>query len=253
VRLARALRRGGEYLASVAAARMVALEAGRRLSISAAVDFVYEFGLPGFDVTLEPIQVRSELLRFAEIVGRGDGRPPRAILEIGTARGGTLFLLASVAADDALILSVDLPSGPFGGGYSSRRARIYKSFARDGQTIRLHRADSHDPSMIELVRVDLRERSLDLLLIDGDHGREGVLSDLRMYSPFVRQGGLIALHDIVSGDSGKVGGVPDVWAELRMSHEVEEIVEDWEQGGYGIGVVRKDTPAGEPLGREPSL
>ena len=48
-------------------------------------------------------------------------RKPRFLLEIGTARGGTLFLFTRVSSSDALIISVDLPGGLFGGGYPELR------------------------------------------------------------------------------------------------------------------------------------
>ena len=55
----------------------------------------------------------------------------------------------------------------------------------------------------------------------------------------MKSGGIIALHDIVPGPPEKVGGVPEFWAELTADGvSNEEIVEDWGQGGYGIGVVR---------------
>lgn len=37
---------------------------------------------------------------------------------------------------------------------------------------------------------------MDFLFIDGDHAYEGVKADFEMYSPLVRKGGLVALHDI---------------------------------------------------------
>jgi hypothetical protein len=58
-----------------------------------------------------------------------------------------------------------------------------------------------------------------------------------MYGPLVRPGGLIAIHDIVPGSEDKVGGVPAFWELLREACETREFVEDWGQGGFGIGVV----------------
>src|SRR5262249_24071366 len=91
-----------------------------------------------------PDQVRSELdglLRLMVAQGR-----PRRILEIGTHNGGTLLGWSAIAADDATIISLDLPMGAYGGGYREWRAPIYRGFARAGQSIHLLRADSHEPS-----------------------------------------------------------------------------------------------------------
>mgnify|MGYP001772940465 CR=1 FL=1 len=69
---------------------------------------------------------------------------PKTILEIGTARGGTLFLFAQVADPEATIISIDLLE-VFGGGYPLWRIPIYKAFAKGRQRIYLVRSDSHDP------------------------------------------------------------------------------------------------------------
>jgi predicted O-methyltransferase YrrM len=79
-----------------------------------------------------------------------------------------------------------------------------------------------------------------LLFIDGDHSYEGVRRDWELYSPLVRPGGLIALHDIVEGPEWAVGEVPRFWREVRDTlDDVVELVESRDQGGYGIGVGRR--------------
>ena len=72
----------------------------------------------------------------------------------------------------------------------------------------------------------LADTHIDFLFIDGDHTYEGVKSDFEMYSPLVRSGGLIALHDIVPGPEGCVGGVPKYWSELKADRFdiIDEIV-----------------------------
>jgi hypothetical protein len=67
-----------------------------------------------------------------------------------------------------------------------------------------------------------------------------VRADYEDYAPFVREGGIIAFHDIVSGDESHVGEVPRFWSELKESEPAAiELVDDWGQGGFGIGVIRK--------------
>ena len=58
-----------------------------------------------------------------------------------------------------------------------------------------------------------------------------------MYSPLVKKGGIIAFHDIVPGPVKHVGGVPRFWREIRNKYNYIEIVRDWKQGGYGIGII----------------
>jgi predicted O-methyltransferase YrrM len=179
-------------------------------------------------------QIDREIKRLCVILAR---HRPRTVLEIGTAGGGTLFLFSAVAADDATLISVDLPPPA---GYPRDRWLLYRAFGRLRQRVLLLRSDSHDPSTLRLVTKQLRNRPLDFLFIDGDHSAAGVARDYEMYGPLVRPGGIIAIHDVVPGAVEKVGGVPSFWRKLKSttSAEVEEIVDDWSQGGFGIGVVR---------------
>lgn len=203
--------------------------------VEAALDLVFGFDLAG--IRIAPMQERSEIRSLLELVR--DARP-RVVLEIGTARGGTLFLWSRVAAPDALLVSVDLPDGEFGGGYPAWRAPLYRAFAHDAQRLELLRADSHSEETRDRVRDLVGGDGVDFLFIDGDHTYDGVKRDFELYAPLVRAGGLVALHDIVpqgSSDEFLVGEVPQFWAELRATHETRELVADWAQGRFGIGVV----------------
>jgi cephalosporin hydroxylase len=211
-------------------------------SVDDALDLAYGFSYGG--VVFAPWQERSEIGGLLAMIERIE---PKTILEIGTSNGGTLFLFARVAAKDAVIASVDLPHGEFGGGYPPWRGHLYRSFASDGQEIRLLRADSHDPRTLDEVRAMLGGRTVDVLFIDGDHTYDGVKQDYEMYAPLVRAGGVIAFHDIVPTSSDgprpkndfdlQGGEVPQFWAELRGSNAVSEFVEDWDSGRFGIGAI----------------
>jgi predicted O-methyltransferase YrrM len=102
----------------------------------------------------------------------------------------------------------------------------------------LLRADSHQSRTYEETRRSLRGQSLDFLLIDGDHRFDGIRQDFLMYGPLVRPGGLIAIHDIVSAPADKVGGVPAFWEWVKGHYETRELVDDWSQEGFGIGLVQ---------------
>jgi predicted O-methyltransferase YrrM len=179
-------------------------------------------------------QIDREIKRLCAILAR---HPPKTVVEIGTAGGGTLFLLSAVAADDATLISLDLPPPA---GYPRERQLFYRAFGRFRRRVFLLRSDSHEPGTLTLVKKRLRHRPLDFLFIDGDHSASGVARDYEMYGPLVRPRGIIAIHDIVPGANEKVGDVPSFWRKLKSttSSEVEEIVEDWSQGGFGIGVIR---------------
>ena len=208
------------------------------------IDFVKSFNYRGIAIT--SWQKRDEITGLLGLVER---MRPATVVEIGTATGGTLFMLTQVAPDDATIVSVDLPGGRLGGAtsgmrhdYPPWRTRLYEGFAREGQIVRALRANSQDPATVDDVRRLLGDRTIDFLFIDGDHSYDGVRRDFELYSPLVREGGLVAFHDIVPGGPGKhgdPGDVPRFWSEVRGRYPVEgEFVEDWEWGSCGIGVIR---------------
>lgn len=175
-------------------------------------------------------QRRDELLPFLERVER---LRPRRICEIGTAGGGTLFLLTRVAAADAIVVYVDLELPWFA---ERARARL----ARNGQRVVGITGDSHDPATRDRVVEALRDEPLDVLFIDGDHTYEGVKADFDLYARLVRPGGIVALHDInPDHDAAHAisGEVPRFWEELKRTHRTEELIVSSNPDGYGIGIV----------------
>ena len=114
--------------------------AAERPEVEAWVELVRRFNYAG--ITIEPWQIPSEITGLLRIL---EAEPPQTVLEIGTAKGGTLFLLTRVAAPEALLVSVDLTHGQFGGGYPAWRAPLYRSFAREAQRVELVMGNSHEP------------------------------------------------------------------------------------------------------------
>jgi len=186
--------------------------------------------------TFQPSQIKEEFLELLKIFQKQN---PKYILEIGTANGGSLFCFGKLAKDDATIISIDLPGGKFGGGYPEWKVPIYKAFTKKNQKLYLLRKDSHSQETLEEVKKILNGNQLDFLFIDGDHSYEGVKKDFEMYSPLVKKGGIIAFHDIVPGPKENVGGVPEFWEEIKRNFQTQEIVKDWNQNGYGLGVIFK--------------
>jgi predicted O-methyltransferase YrrM len=205
-------------------------------TLDEALEYAYAARPAAFKIS--PIQVRSELRNFLKFVQK---LRPRSILEIGTGRGGTLFLLARVAAPDAVLVSVDLSSLKdlrFGGGDVSRRRPLFEAFAIDSQRVHFLVGDSHAAETRERVGKVFAGAAVDLLLIDGDHTAEGVKRDFELYSDLVGPGGVVALHDIVDGRPEFVGGVPDFWRSIK-TRDALEFIADSRQGGYGIGVLSR--------------
>jgi len=183
------------------------------------------------DEFFRPIQVEEELV---EALREVQALQPRFIVEIGTAGGGTFLLWSRVAHPEATIVTVDLPGGPFGGGYSLLRVPLFRRIILPGQKLHILRGDSHETSTLERVKACLGGNAADFLFIDGDHSDAGVRADYRLYGPLVRPGGLIAFHDI--GVRHMPGcDVYQLWAEIRGSSRSREILVS--QYSYGIGLL----------------
>lgn len=193
------------------------------------------FEAPSHGTIFKPLQRSTEI---RELFLRLQAMKPRALMEIGTNNGGTLLLFCRAAAPDATVISLDLPGGMFGGGYSLIRVPYYKAFASEAQNVHLLRMDSHSPQGINKVRGILGTRQLDFLFIDGDHSYAGVKQDFLTYGQMVRPGGLIALHDIVTAEKKDGGEVPRFWIEIREMYSGEEIIERPDQQEMGIGLLR---------------
>jgi cephalosporin hydroxylase len=182
---------------------------------------------------LQPLQERDELL---QLLGDVVELAPGTVLEIGTNRGGTLYLWTRYARPDATIISVDLPGGAFGGGYPPVKVPLYRSFSRKNQKLHLVRADSHQPSTLARIKALLGGRPLNFLFLDGDHTYEGVKMDWEMYSPLVGPGGIIAFHDVAGNYADT--NVKRFWDELKGLHKHREYVTRVD-GRFGIGVITK--------------
>lgn len=209
---------------------------GRFTTPQQRFDLPFAFKGKGLFQKMAPRQNIDEIRRMYQKVC--DLRP-RRMLEIGTARGGSLYLWTQACADDAMILSVDLPGGEFGGGYPQAKRPFYESFARPNQTLRLLRADSHSPDTLKQVQAMLAGQPLDFLFIDGDHTYEGVKADFELYKALVRPGGLIGMHDILPRPDSPDIQVDRFWAEVKTRYGGEEIVGAAGTGRtIGIGVIQ---------------
>jgi cephalosporin hydroxylase len=180
-------------------------------------------------------QIAFEILGFLHLAR---AHAPATVVEIGTAEGGTNFLLSATLPDVSLKIGIDL---------HVRNTRLLRAFGRPDCRQEFVNGSSRDMATVEKVRRLLQSRPVDVLFIDGDHRYEGARADFDLYAPLVRPGGLIALHDIVPDyqtrygrNTGRwAGDVPRLWQEVRARYaQTWEFVENPDQDGLGIGVVR---------------
>jgi predicted O-methyltransferase YrrM len=184
--------------------------------------------------SIRPVQVRSELIELAKLVR---AQRPRTMLEIGSATGGTLFVLCQMADPQATVVSIDLPGAAFGGGYGAYRIPIMRRLKQQGQKLHLMRTNSHSVETSLRLQGILQNAKIQFLFIDGDHSYDGVKQDFEMYSPLVAPGGIIGFHDIVKAPVAAGGEVNIFWNEIKPGFRHREIIADSNQVTCGIGLL----------------
>ncbi len=177
------------------------------------------------------MQKDAELERWLAVV---EERRPGRLLVVGTASGGDVWALSRVAAPDAAFVTVDSLE------YNQERGQFLADgrFANvlAGQSLVRIDGDSHDEGTICEVLEACPE--YDFLLIDGDHSYEGALADWAAYSPLVRAGGLIVVHDIVAHPEELDCEVERLWRQLELGpHETRRIASHDGRAWAGVGIV----------------
>ena len=145
---------------------------------------------------------------------------PKVIVEIGIKEGGNLKVLSTHLDEDGLAVGID------------HRKEIPWKMNDSKCPVHHVVGSSHLPETIEKLKTLLDGRLIDVLFIDGDHSKEGMLQDFYDYSPLVRTGGIIAVHDIFY--------LPEViaaWAEVPGSQRFES---PRLASSIGIGFVIKE-------------
>jgi len=184
------------------------------------------------------VQKISELSSLISLIRK---RKLHTIVEIGTAQGGTLYLWCRISQPDALIVSIDLPGGPFGGDYTLKDIKKFRKYKRKKQKLYFFRKDSHkQATKRELINI-LKGGKIDFLMIDGDHRYRGVKKDFKLYSPLVKQNGLIVLHDILFHPKIPACKVDKFWNEIKYKFKHKEFIDREDDRGWGqwggIGVI----------------
>ena len=166
------------------------------------------------------------------------------IVEIGTAKGGTFYVWCKIAQPKAVIISIDLPNGIFGGGYTLNDTKKFRKYKHGKQKLHFLRNDSHKQSTKKKLIEILNGNKIDFLMIDGDHRYAGVKKDFQSYSPLVKQNGIIAFHDILFHPEIPKCKVDKLWNEIKTNYKHKEFIDKndiCERGQWGgIGIIYYD-------------
>lgn len=184
------------------------------------------------------VQKISELSPLISLLKK---RKLNTVVEIGTAKGGTLYTWCKISQPDALIISIDLPGGPFGGGYTLNDVKKFRKYKKKKQKLYFLRKDSHkQTTKKELLKI-LNGRKIDFLMIDGDHSYSGIKKDFQIYSPLVKQNGLIVFHDVLFHPRVPECKVDKFWNKIKDHFKYIEFIDKEDDRGWGqwggIGVI----------------
>ena len=199
----------------------------RPRSLEDTVDWAMNFGRYGY-LTIHTLQKRSEIVALAKAVA---ALKPKNVLEIGTARGGTLLIWSSLASNK--VVTCDLV-------HRDAQRALFEALPPPGSNckVRLLTGNSHEAGFKQRVAQELNGEQVDFLFIDGDHTATGVAQDYNDYKEFVRPGGIIAFHDILENQPLPDNQVYQFWKKLKPHNKSEEFVNDPAQCGFGIGIIR---------------
>ena len=131
------------------------------------------------------------------------GEEEKTYLEIGSYAGGSQSLISSHNYKTNCY-TIDLGE-PISKDIVIRNVDKFKNIKN---TFKYYQGNSQDINIVNQVKTDLK--NVDILFIDGDHSRQGVLLDFKNYSDLVVNGGYIAFDDYLDFEhSPQVKGAVD--------------------------------------------
>lgn len=177
---------------------------------------------------MQDVQCTQNWYEAARLCERIKKLRPKTILEIGVEKGGSMNLWLSFSAQDALFVGVD----------SAMQFLIDREHGECRK--KFIEIDSKKPEVLDKVKEALEGREVDFLFIDGGHDEPTVRNDYRKFAPLVREGGIIAFHDIApSLNQEHCAGIGRLWKELKTKYRYEELINTEAEVHFGIGVLYK--------------
>jgi cephalosporin hydroxylase len=134
--------------------------------------YVYSFTWMGRPI----IQLPDDMLRVQELIYRVK---PDVIIETGIAHGGSLVFYAGLlkAMGRGRVVGVDIEIRQ----HNRSAIEAHELYPM----ITMYEGDSVDPGILEKLREDVGSNDKVLVFLDGNHTRDHVLEELRLYSEFV--------------------------------------------------------------------
>lgn len=185
-----------------------------------------------FDIVYNTKNIAQIIPEMAEFLDKLESLRPKVIVEVGSYCCGVLACIAKILPD-SLFIAIDIGEPETNPDAEANIKTILNLHI-------LSKHDSRDPKTVDDLKKILKGKEIDLLFIDGDHAYETVKTDFEMYSPLVKEGGLIGFHDIKNCEEYRKTGVEvwRFWNEIKSKYETEEIKYNnpQEYGGLSCGI-----------------
>lgn len=150
------------------------------------------------------MQYPSDLMLYQDLLTEVR---PDVVVETGTASGGLSLYLATLLANlnpAARIVTVDIDRKAWDESYAVQKDALKDLYAR----IQFIDASSTAPETLEKIRAALKPGDKVLVLLDSQHNKPFVLSELNLYSGLVSGGSYLVVNDThIRGDAGPAGAV----------------------------------------------
>lgn len=168
--------------------------------------YVYTFSWLGRPI----IQLPEDMIRIQEVIY---SIKPDVIIETGVAHGGSLIYYSSLckAMDKGKVIGIDIEIRP----HNRQAIESHPLFPY----ITLFEGSSIDTKIVEQVKNEIRPGDTVLILLDSNHSKDHVLSELKMYSPLVTPGSyIVAMDGIMEQVTGAPRTQPDwTWNNPRQA------------------------------------
>jgi cephalosporin hydroxylase len=171
--------------------------------------YVYSFSWFGRPV----IQLPEDMIRIQELIY---ALKPDVIIETGVAHGGSLVFYASLfeAMGNGRVIGVDIEIRP----HNRRAIENHDLFHR----IKLLEGSSIAAETVSAVQALVRPEEKVLVILDSNHTRDHVRSELEQYGPLVSPGSYIVACD---GIMGKVVGGPRTKPDWNLNNPIAAVMD----------------------------
>jgi len=162
---------------------------------------------------------------------------PSVVMEMGIYAGGTLRIWSTLCSKPTdMVIGLDFKLDLWDKYRAASTAQRW-DISKSEVPIYILGGNSHLPDTVKNIESILSGRKIDFLFIDGDHSYKGVSLDYEMYSPLVRDGGIIGFHDLSMGkdyEDPEKTQVRGFWKDLK--HKKYDF---YASIPYGIGYIIK--------------